>query len=156
MLARYGGEEFAVILPDVDADGATVVANRLVQAVRTVTIRQAAGWQVSVSVGAATCQPGADLGNYSELVALADTALYTAKAAGKNRAYGHHRTALRVPRPQRQQIHATTGSTRNEPPTRPSPAAPHPRPAARGPAADVKPINSGSCACTGQGECRAR
>jgi len=87
VLARYGGEEFAVILPDVDADGASVVANRLVEAVRTVTVRQAAGWQVSTSVGAATCLPGADLGNYSELVALADTALYAAKAAGKNRAY---------------------------------------------------------------------
>ena len=87
VLARYGGEEFAVILPDVDADGAAVVASRLVQAVRTVTIRQAAGWQVSVSVGAATCLPGADLANFTELVARADTALYAAKAAGKNRAY---------------------------------------------------------------------
>ena len=97
VLARYGGEEFAVILPDVDADGAAVVANRLVQAVRTVTIRQAAGWQVSVSVGAATCLPGADLASSSELVARADTALYAAKAAGKNRAYPTPHRALDAP-----------------------------------------------------------
>ena len=93
VLARYGGEEFAVILPDVDADGAAVVAGRLVEAVRTVTVRQAAGWQVSVSVGAASCLPGVDVPNYSELVTHADTALYAAKAAGKDRAHPPVQTA---------------------------------------------------------------
>jgi len=87
VLARYGGEEFAVVMPGVDAKGAITVANRLVQAVRAVTVRQAAGWNVSVSVGAATWRPGAEASTSGELMAEADTALYAAKAAGKDRAY---------------------------------------------------------------------
>lgn len=87
VLARYGGEEFAVVMPGVDADGASVVANRLVEAVRSVVIRQAAGWKVSVSIGAATWIPGSEVSKSGELVALADVALYQAKAAGKDRAH---------------------------------------------------------------------
>ena len=93
VLARYGGEEFAVVMPGVDADGASVVANRLVEAVRSVVVRQAAGWKISVSVGAATWLPGAEMTKSSELVALADAALYSAKAAGKDRAHPPHRAA---------------------------------------------------------------
>lgn len=87
VLARYGGEEFAVVMPGVDSAGAITVANRLVQAVRSVTVRQAADWTASVSVGAATWLPGSDFTKYSDLMTLADTALYAAKAAGKDRAY---------------------------------------------------------------------
>ena len=88
VLARYGGEEFAVVMPGVDADGAITVADRLVHTVRAVTVRQAAGWEVTVSVGAATWSPGSVATKASELLALADAALYAAKAAGKNRAAG--------------------------------------------------------------------
>ena len=86
LLARYGGEEFAVVMPGVDADGAVAVGNRLVQRVRAVTVRQAAGWNVTVSVGAATWIPGSATAKFSDLLALADAALYAAKAAGKDRA----------------------------------------------------------------------
>ncbi len=87
VLTRYGGEEFAVVMPNVDADGAIMMANRLVETVRSVVVRQAVGWQASVSVGAATWVPGAETAKSSELLALADAALYAAKAAGKNRAH---------------------------------------------------------------------
>ena len=86
VLARYGGEEFAVVMPGVDALAALNVADRLVQTVRGVTVRQAAGWNATVSVGAATWFPGSAAAKSSELLALADTALYAAKAAGKDRA----------------------------------------------------------------------
>ncbi len=86
VLARYGGEEFAVVMPGVDAQAALDVADRLVQTVRGVTVRQAAGWNATVSVGAATWFPGSAAAKSSELLALADTALYAAKAAGKDRA----------------------------------------------------------------------
>ncbi|MET0966024.1 MAG: diguanylate cyclase [Nakamurella sp.] len=89
VLARFGGEEFAVVMPGVDAGGALTVAQRLVEAVRSVTIRQAAGWNTSVSVGAATWFPGSTATKSSELLTLADTALYSAKAAGKDRAVAH-------------------------------------------------------------------
>jgi len=84
VLARYGGEEFAVVMPGVDAQAALDVADRLVQTVRGVTVRQAAGWNATVSVGAATWFPGSAAAKSSELLALADTALYAAKAAGKD------------------------------------------------------------------------
>ncbi|MET0965091.1 MAG: diguanylate cyclase [Nakamurella sp.] len=89
VLARYGGEEFAVVMPGVDAGGALTMAERLVEATRTVSIRQAAGWHTSVSIGAATWFPGSAVKKSSELMTLADAALYAAKAAGKDRAVAH-------------------------------------------------------------------
>ncbi len=57
VLARFGGEEFAVVLPDTDAHGALTVATRMVEAARAVVVRQAADWDLSVSVGTATSLP---------------------------------------------------------------------------------------------------
>ncbi len=85
-LARYGGEEFAVVLPGVDEQSVVTVAQRLVEAVRAVTVRQAADWHAGVSIGAATWSPGSTVPKATELMARADTALYAAKAAGKDRA----------------------------------------------------------------------
>jgi len=86
LLARFGGEEFAVVLPGVDETGALLAAEALVEAVRAVTVRQAAGWRLTVSVGAASWTPGSARGTSMELVDRADRALYAAKAAGKDRA----------------------------------------------------------------------
>ncbi len=96
-VARFGGEEFAVVLPDVDTAGAAIVAQRLCEAVREVTIRQAPGWTLSVSVGTATAQPDQRIVKSPELLAHADEALYAAKAAGKNRVVGYeHALAARA------------------------------------------------------------
>jgi len=86
VLARYGGEEFAVIMPSVDTPGAMVMAERLVEAVQAVVVRQATGWHASVSIGAATWFPGSATAKPTDLLMRADTALYAAKAAGKDRA----------------------------------------------------------------------
>ena len=86
VLARYGGEEFAVIMPTVDIPGAMAMAERLVEAVRAVVVRQATGWHASVSIGAATWFPGSSTAKATDLLVRADTALYAAKAAGKDRA----------------------------------------------------------------------
>lgn len=91
VLARFGGEEFAVVLPGLDATGAMAVAERLVQAAHSVTVRQAPGHAMSVSVGAATWAPGDPARKAVALLAEADAALYAAKAAGKNRASHHAR-----------------------------------------------------------------
>lgn len=82
LVARYGGEEFAVLMPGTDAAGALKVAEHI----RT-TVAGAVGntgATVTVSIGAATLwpQPGA---NDSDLVAAADSALYAAKAGGRDR-----------------------------------------------------------------------
>ncbi len=86
VLARFGGEEFTVVLPGIDSDGALVVANRLVAAIRRTTVRQAGDWPLSVSVGLSTWIPGAATRKSADLLAQADLALYAAKAAGKDRA----------------------------------------------------------------------
>ena len=78
--ARYGGEEFVLILPQTDLAGAEVIAERCRRAI------EEAAWEqrpvtasFGVSAASLTMQDGA------ELIARADTLLYAAKAAGRNR-----------------------------------------------------------------------
>ena len=85
-LARFGGEEFSVILPSTDRDAARATADRLVAAVRAVTVRQAADWPLSVSIGTAGWHAGDEPIKSGEALARADQALYVAKKAGKDRA----------------------------------------------------------------------
>lgn len=84
--ARFGGEELAVVLPDSDLDGALRVAERLRRAVATASFRSKAGGgpiRASLSIGvAAFPQHGATA---TELVHLADLAVYRAKLQGRNR-----------------------------------------------------------------------
>jgi diguanylate cyclase len=83
--ARYGGEEFVVILPDTTAEGAVHVAENIRQSLQQVRINLESGvTQVSVSIGAAAVVPS-EARSPQDLVASADSALYQAKAAGRNR-----------------------------------------------------------------------
>jgi diguanylate cyclase (GGDEF)-like protein len=86
-LARIGGEEFAVCLPNCAADGATLIAERLraaVEAQRIAHARATTAAHVTVSVGAVASRPSA-VSDVSDLLRLADEALYAAKAHGRNR-----------------------------------------------------------------------
>lgn len=91
ILGRLGGEEFGVFLPQTDADGAALVAERIRHAVEAIrlshdskaTDRDSQTVSLTVSIGvAAGCggEPGVDA-----LLSRADEALYRAKAAGRNR-----------------------------------------------------------------------
>jgi diguanylate cyclase (GGDEF)-like protein len=88
-VARYGGEEFAVILPQTDNAGAVALAEKMRSAV--VAQRMAhdgtALEVVTVSIGVATQTP-LQSSESSELLELADMALYSAKQAGRNMVVG--------------------------------------------------------------------
>jgi diguanylate cyclase (GGDEF)-like protein len=88
LVARYGGEEFVVIMPDTDATGAIVVAERLRRGVLSLALPHAfsaANNLVSVSLGGATVMPTRHARGPKEFVKLADARLYEAKHAGRNR-----------------------------------------------------------------------
>ena len=78
--ARYGGEEFAVVLPGVNAQQATVIAERIRIAVTGIRCE---GSAASVSIGVASFVPDS-LKSTADLIVSADKALYLAKADGKN------------------------------------------------------------------------
>lgn len=94
LVARYGGEEFAVLLPNTNARGAAVVADRIREAVLALGIehRFSDKGVVTVSAGVATTFE-ADInietqaGSKEDAEALlqsADRALYCAKRGGRN------------------------------------------------------------------------
>jgi diguanylate cyclase (GGDEF)-like protein len=85
LTARYGGEEFVVILPEVDAGGAIVVAERLRSSVADYRFRGEGGQlRVTVSIGVAEFKPER-MRSASEIIAEADKALYHSKEMGRNR-----------------------------------------------------------------------
>lgn len=81
--ARVGGEEFALLLPEVDAVGASVVAEKLRAAVAsTVFSVRDVTFSITISVGCATYSP---LSSAEQLYERADKALYAAKQSGRDR-----------------------------------------------------------------------
>jgi diguanylate cyclase (GGDEF)-like protein/PAS domain S-box-containing protein len=86
LVARYGGEEFAVILPNQSLKGAASVAERIRTRVEQLQVpnRLAPSQRVTVSIGAATAIASPE-NSASDLVAIADAALYRAKHMGRNR-----------------------------------------------------------------------
>jgi diguanylate cyclase (GGDEF)-like protein len=83
--ARYGGEEFAVILPEVNAKGAAVVAERIRKTIETHSFKgEEDSLFVTVSIGVAAFKP-ARMRSASQLIAEADKALYQSKEMGRNR-----------------------------------------------------------------------
>ncbi len=82
--ARYGGEELAVALQQTDLAGAEAIAERVRVAVEALELPRLDGrgtLRVTISCGVAASADG----DPTALVAAADTALYAAKRAGKNR-----------------------------------------------------------------------
>lgn len=85
-VARYDGESFAIVLPDTDILGASVIAEAACAAVQAEQIEHAespVSEFVSISLGVVCSQPG-DERTLNELFTAADDALYRAKLAGRN------------------------------------------------------------------------
>lgn len=82
MVVRFGGEEFAVLIKNNSAEKALQTAERL----RTEIIDlKPADVPVTISIGLAGLQDHPDC-NLTQLLALADKALYHSKETGRNRA----------------------------------------------------------------------
>jgi diguanylate cyclase (GGDEF)-like protein len=87
VVARYGGEEFALVLYQATREYVAEVLTRIQRSIVELNIPHEAspvGTHLTVSIGAAYVQPGADR-TYEGLIQLADEALYAAKAQGRNR-----------------------------------------------------------------------
>ena len=78
--ARYGGEEFVLILPNTDAEGAYILAERLRERVEKAKWRER---PVTASFGVSTLEIGMTSGE--SLIEAADKALYLSKERGRNR-----------------------------------------------------------------------
>jgi diguanylate cyclase (GGDEF)-like protein len=91
---RQGGEEFVLLLPETDAGGGVIVAERLCAAIRATPMvvpprlpasrshKLGSGVPVTVSVGVAVFPDDGTSG--AAVMEAADDALYAAKAAGRN------------------------------------------------------------------------
>jgi diguanylate cyclase (GGDEF)-like protein len=87
LAARYGGEEFVVLLPFTDVAGARRIAESINLAFQQLAIphaRSLVAEQVTCSQGCACVVPEPNTA-CSELVEMADVALYRAKKNGRNR-----------------------------------------------------------------------
>lgn len=82
VVCRYGGDEFAVILRDADAADAERLAERLLEAVRALNVDGLAALAMTVSIGLAAADEADSAAGWLE---RADTALYHAKGAGRDR-----------------------------------------------------------------------
>jgi len=80
---RYGGEEFLLVLPDMANEGAERAMDRLRAIVADLDWSAfSPGMKVTLSAGVATLKPGETTDTF---LARADSALYAAKAQGRNR-----------------------------------------------------------------------
>jgi diguanylate cyclase (GGDEF)-like protein len=83
-LGRWGGEEFVALLPGANLDNAQHTSERILRAVSADPVQIASGdVSITVSIGIAVLDPMHD--DMQSLLHRADSALYRAKANGRNR-----------------------------------------------------------------------
>jgi diguanylate cyclase (GGDEF)-like protein len=91
IIGRFGGEEFVAVLPGTCAGEALQIADRLREKIARIATPiapasdgtgKASPLQVTVSIGLAALSPA--IRDLTDLLAAADSALYTAKGSGRN------------------------------------------------------------------------
>jgi len=81
VVARLGGDEFTLMLPETDAEQAQMALSHVRIALRG--LDDAYGPDVKASIGAVTFRTAPE--TVGDMLRLADTAMYRAKAAGRDR-----------------------------------------------------------------------
>lgn len=84
-LGRWGGEEFVVVLPEIDAEHAMTIAERVRQTIAAHLFDIAGGTHLTVSLGVATYPH--DGSTRGALLDAADRAMYAAKWLGRNQTF---------------------------------------------------------------------
>ncbi len=90
-IARYGGEEFVVLLPQTAGNYAQEIAERIRASIASRCFQAHSGQQINVTISIglamlpAHCAAETVPCQASQLIAMADKALYRAKHAGRNR-----------------------------------------------------------------------
>jgi diguanylate cyclase (GGDEF)-like protein len=92
-LVRWGGEEFLLVCRTTDRDNASLLCNRVLEAIRDTPFDVGNGVQIhkTCSIGWAPFpwfQDDVGLLSIDNVIELADKALYLSKREGRNRAYG--------------------------------------------------------------------
>ncbi len=82
IIGRFGGDEFLIILPQTPLEGAAEFAERLRQKVQDINYHCEITIQTTLSMGIAAYEGNPDP---NALIRRADTALYAAKKAGRNK-----------------------------------------------------------------------
>jgi len=87
LAGRYGGEEFLILMPATEIDAAKKAIERVLENIRNYNWKELGIEKVTMSAGVAQAVPGKSV---TELIEMADKALYQAKRSGKDRcvAYG--------------------------------------------------------------------
>jgi PleD family two-component response regulator len=96
--SRFGGDEFAIFLPETDQNGALSVASRIKEILMSVKISQISGAEninsaddstISISMGLATYPYPDIVDTYSDMIKLADQAMYMSKENRKGEIFAH-------------------------------------------------------------------
>jgi diguanylate cyclase (GGDEF)-like protein len=84
VIARYGGDEFVVILPETGVEQATHVASRIRERIEKHQFNGGRRLELHLTASFGVASFPLHAQSPQQLIACADTAMYEAKAVGKN------------------------------------------------------------------------
>lgn len=87
IIARYGGDEFVVILPETDVETANRIANRVRNAIRSYAFLKKEGLDIHLSASFGIAGFPEHAKNKTDLLRLADQAMYKAKVMGRDKVF---------------------------------------------------------------------
>lgn len=100
--ARFGGDEFSIFLPETDHQNSLVVAKRIRHLVRDYDISEIVGengikgekFQISLSIGIVTYPQPNFANSHTDLITLADAAMYASKETRKGYIFGYNSAGI--------------------------------------------------------------